>query len=186
VCQGGGLGDQNAFNFHHDRDVHRGRERCRAVCARFTSLAGCTGDRLPITPPSSWIDLLARISLTLVSIAPRDPGAVEIGIGLLVLAGLVSTRLAAVGALLAFATSLVTISFLVTPPEAWVPSLGDAQHSFPYLSGAGRLVLKDVMLLAGGFLLRVQSAKALRASYPLATIADRKSGLSHSDKPVST
>ncbi len=88
-------------------------------------------------------------------------GAVELSIGLLVLAGLFSTRLGAAGAVLAFTTSLVTLSFLFTTPEAWVPALGDAQTGFPFLSGAGRLVLKDVMLLAGGFLLVVGSAKAI-------------------------
>ena len=88
-------------------------------------------------------------------------GTVEISIGLLVLSGLVSTVFGAVGATLAFATSLVTLSFLVTTPEAWVPALGDSAHGFPYLSGAGRLVLKDVMLLAGGFILMVASAKAI-------------------------
>ena len=52
-------------------------------------------------------------------------------------------------------------SFLFTRPEAWVPALDDAETGFPFLSGAGRLVLKDVMLLAGGFLLVVGSAKAI-------------------------
>ena len=88
-------------------------------------------------------------------------GTVEIGIGLLVLSGFVSTWLGAAGAVLAFSTSLVTLSFLFTTPEAWVPALGDAQHGFPFLSGAGRLVLKDVMLLAGGFLLMTASAMAI-------------------------
>ena len=88
-------------------------------------------------------------------------GAVEISIGLLVLAGFVSTWLGAAGAVLAFATSLVTLSFLFTTPEAWVPALGDVASGFPVLSGSGRLVLKDVMLLAGGFLLMVGSAKAI-------------------------
>jgi uncharacterized membrane protein YkgB len=92
-------------------------------------------------------------------------GCVELTIGLLVLAGLASTTLGAFGAVLAFLTSLVTLSFLVTTPEAWVPALGDAEYGFPYLSGAGRLVLKDVMLLAEGFLLMVQSARALRLRY---------------------
>ena len=92
-------------------------------------------------------------------------GSVEIAIGLLVLGGLVSVRFGAVGALLAFLTSCVTLSFLFTTPEAWVPALGDGEHGFPYLSGAGRLVLKDVMLWAGSFLLLVESAKALRLRY---------------------
>ena len=90
-------------------------------------------------------------------------GTVEIAIGLLVASGLFSVRLGAIGDVLAFLTSLVTLSFLATTPEAWVPALGDAQHGFPYLSGAGRLVLKDVMLLAGAFTLLVQSAKLLQA-----------------------
>lgn len=67
--------------------------------------------------------------------------------------------------MLALLTSFVTLSFLVTTPEAWVPALGDAQHGFPYLSGGGRLVVKDVMLLAGGLLIVADSARALRSSY---------------------
>jgi uncharacterized membrane protein YkgB len=94
-------------------------------------------------------------------------GTVEVTTGVLVLAGLLSDSAGAVGAVLAFLTSLVTLSFLATTPEAWVPALGDAQHGFPFLSGAGRLVIKDVMLFAGGFLLMVQSAKALRAKWRL-------------------
>ena len=92
-------------------------------------------------------------------------GSVEIAIGLLVLAGIVSVRLGALGALLAFLTSWVTLSFLFTTPEAWVPALGDGNNGFPYLSGGGRLVLKDVMLWAGCFLLLVDAAKALRLRY---------------------
>ena len=93
-------------------------------------------------------------------------GVVEIGIGILVLAGLVSAELGAIGAVLSFLTACVTLSFLVTTPEAWVPPLGDAEHGFPFLSGAGRLVLKDVMLWAGGFLLMADSARALLRTYP--------------------
>ena len=88
-------------------------------------------------------------------------GALELVIGGLTLAGLVSRRAGLIGAGLAFATPFVTLSFLVTTPEAWVPALGDAQHGFPYLSGAGRLVLKDVALLAGAWLVLVDTASAL-------------------------
>jgi uncharacterized membrane protein YkgB len=86
-------------------------------------------------------------------------GTVESIIGFLVLAGLVSVRLGLAGAVLAFLTPFVTLSFLVTTPEAWVPALGDAQHGFPYLSGAGRLVLKDTVILAGGWLCRRRCAR---------------------------
>jgi uncharacterized membrane protein YkgB len=92
-------------------------------------------------------------------------GIVEILIGLFVLSGIYSVPLGALGALLAFLTSFVTLSFLVTTPEAWVPALGDSNHGFPYLSGAGRLVLKDLMLWAGGLLLMIDSARALRIRY---------------------
>lgn len=91
-------------------------------------------------------------------------GTVEIVIGLLTLAGLVSPRVGLIGAVLAFLTPFVTLSFLVTTPEAWVPALGDAQHGFPFLSGAGRLVLKDVVILAGAWLLIVDTARTLLRS----------------------
>src|ERR1700754_2198109 len=70
-------------------------------------------------------------------------GSVEIIIGLLTLVGLFSRRYGMLGATLAFLTPFVTLSFLITTPEVWVPALGDAQHGFPWLSGAGRLAVKD-------------------------------------------
>jgi uncharacterized membrane protein YkgB len=69
-------------------------------------------------------------------------GVVEVAIGLLVLAGFISVPIGALGALLAFLTPFVTLSFLITTPEVWVPALGGGNHGFPYVSGAGRLVLK--------------------------------------------
>ena len=53
----------------------------------------------------------------------------------------------------------------------WVPALGDAQHGFPYLSGAGRLVLKDVMILAGALLVMADSARAMLEYQPAAVPA---------------
>jgi uncharacterized membrane protein YkgB len=103
----------------------------------------------------------------------RGLGTVELTIGVLVLLNPVSIPLGFLGALLAFLTPFVTLSFLVTTPEAWVPALGDAQHGFPYLSGAGRLVLKDVALLAGGLLVLADSARALRRKLAQAKPVDR-------------
>ncbi|UVK91307.1 reactive chlorine resistance membrane protein RclC [Pseudomonas atacamensis] len=88
-------------------------------------------------------------------------GVVEIVIGLLVLSNPLSRRTGLLGGALAFATPLVTLSFLVTTPEAWVTALGDGQHGFPYLSGAGRLVLKDVLMLAGALPVMADSARQL-------------------------
>jgi reactive chlorine resistance protein C len=95
-------------------------------------------------------------------------GSVEIMIGLLTLIGVASRGLGLLGATLAFLTPFVTLSFLITTPEAWVPALGDAQHGFPYLSGAGRLAVKDVMLLAGGWLIMTDSARSLLEVRPWA------------------
>lgn len=88
-------------------------------------------------------------------------GVVEILIGLLVLSNPISRRVGLVGGALAFCTPLVTLSFLITTPEAWVGALGDAQHGFPYLSGAGRLVLKDTLMLAGSLLVMADSSRQI-------------------------
>jgi uncharacterized membrane protein YkgB len=88
-------------------------------------------------------------------------GIVELLIGLLVLSNPVSRRTGLLGGALAFGTPLVTLSFLITTPEAWVGALGDAQHGFPYLSGGGRLVLKDVLMLAGSLPVMADSARQI-------------------------
>jgi uncharacterized membrane protein YkgB len=104
-------------------------------------------------------------------------GTVEILIGALTLIGLVSRRWGMIGAVLAFLTPFVTLSFLVTTPQAWVSALGDAQHGFPYLSGAGRLVLKDVALMAGAWLVIVDSARAILADRPWTALRHGQSAL---------
>ncbi|GDW48736.1 reactive chlorine species resistance protein RclC [Escherichia coli] len=88
-------------------------------------------------------------------------GVVEVIIALLVLANPVNLWLGLLGGLMAFTTPLVTLSFLITTPEAWVPALGDAHHGFPYLSGAGRLVLKDTLMLAGAVMIMADSAREI-------------------------
>jgi reactive chlorine resistance protein C len=65
--------------------------------------------------------------------------------------------------------SCTTLSFLITTPEAWVPALGDAEHGFPYLSGAGRLIFKDCIMLAAAVVTLADSAKsALRRHWSVA------------------
>lgn len=90
-------------------------------------------------------------------------GVVECLIGLLVLSFPFSKKLGLLGAVLTFVTTLVTLSFLITTPEAWVSPLGDAQHGFPYLSGAGRLVLKDSMMMAGAWIIAADAARGILA-----------------------
>ena len=80
-------------------------------------------------------------------------------------------QVAAVGSLLVFVMSLVTLSFLVTTPEAWVPSLGDATHGFPYLSGAGRLVVKDAIMMGAALVTMADSARAYLQRHPKAEAA---------------
>jgi reactive chlorine resistance protein C len=87
-------------------------------------------------------------------------GTVELTIALLVLLNPVSRKAGFIGGLLSFLTPFVTLSFLVTTPEAWVPTLGDAQHGVPYLSGMGRLILKDTMMMAGSVLIMADSARS--------------------------
>jgi uncharacterized membrane protein YkgB len=79
-------------------------------------------------------------------------GTVEIVIGLLVLAGLFSTTLGALGALLALLTSFVTLSFPVRRRRPGSPRSA-TRACRPCLSGGRWLVLKEVMLWAGGLLL---------------------------------
>jgi uncharacterized membrane protein YkgB len=88
-------------------------------------------------------------------------GTVELLIAFCVLANPLSRKLGLLGGLLSFLTPVVTMSFLLTTPEAWVPALGDAQHGFPYLSGMGRLILKDTIMLAGGVVIMADSAASL-------------------------
>ncbi len=96
-------------------------------------------------------------------------GAVIVGIGIFTLLGIWSPRLGLIGGLLTFIMSLVTLSFLITTPEVYVPDLGGdfptPHHGFPYLSGAGRLVLKDIIMMAGGLIVASDSARRLLSLY---------------------
>jgi uncharacterized membrane protein YkgB len=69
-------------------------------------------------------------------------------------------QVATLGSFLVLVMSFVTLSFLITTPECWVPDLGDAHHGFPYLSGAGRLVLKDAIMMGAALVTMADSARA--------------------------
>ncbi|MEJ5102848.1 DUF417 family protein [Chryseobacterium sp. MYb328] len=90
-------------------------------------------------------------------------GTMIVIIGIVVLLGIWFPKIGAVGGALTFFMSLVTLSFLLTTPEVYVPDLGGdgptIQYGFPYLSGAGRLVLKDIIMMAGGLVLFSDSVK---------------------------
>jgi uncharacterized membrane protein YkgB len=86
-------------------------------------------------------------------------GVLLIGIGLLLLGSAIHPAAGVVGSLLTIVLSLGTLSFLITTPESWVPGLGDADYGFPFLSGRGRLVIKDVIMLAGAVVVLADSAR---------------------------
>jgi reactive chlorine resistance protein C len=69
-------------------------------------------------------------------------------------------QVSAVGSFLVFGMSFVTLTFLITTPECWVPSLGSSEHGFPLLSGAGRLVIKDAIMLGAALVTMADSARA--------------------------
>jgi uncharacterized membrane protein YkgB len=85
-------------------------------------------------------------------------GALIILIGVLIALYPIWPAASAIGSFLAFIMSLVTLSFLITTPETWVPPLGDTEHGFPYLSAAGRLVIKDVIMLGASIATMAQAA----------------------------
>jgi uncharacterized membrane protein YkgB len=86
-------------------------------------------------------------------------GLVIIFIGVLIALHPLLPQVAAVGSFLLILMACTTLSFLVTTPEAWVPALGAPTHGFPYLSGAGRLVVKDVIMLGAAVVTLADSAK---------------------------
>jgi reactive chlorine resistance protein C len=71
-------------------------------------------------------------------------GVVEVATAILIAARPFSPRAAVVGSALAVVIFLTTLSFLVTTPGVWEPSLG----GFPALSGKpGQFLIKDLALL---------------------------------------
>lgn len=92
-------------------------------------------------------------------------GTVIISIGLLTLLGMFNNRLGLIGGLLTAGMAIVTLTFLITTPEVWVPNLGGdlptPNFGFPYLSGAGRLVVKDIIMMAGGLIVASDCANKL-------------------------
>lgn len=90
-------------------------------------------------------------------------GLVIVIIGILTLLGIWFHKIGLIGGLLTFGMSLVTLTFLITTPEVYVPNLGGdfptPHFGFPYLSGAGRLVIKDVIMMAAGLICASDCAK---------------------------
>ena len=75
-------------------------------------------------------------------------------IGILVFLGIFFPKVALIGDTLAIIMTLGTLSF-----EVWVPNLGSGEYGFPLLSGAGRLVIKDIVILASAVTLLSDSSQ---------------------------
>lgn len=92
-------------------------------------------------------------------------GTVIVIIGTLTLLGIWYEKIGLIGGLLTFVMSLVTLTFLITTPDVYVPNLGGdfptTHIGFPYLSGSGRLVLKDLIMMASGLVISSDSARRI-------------------------
>lgn len=86
-------------------------------------------------------------------------GTLIVSIGILVFLGIFSSKAGLIGDTLAIVMTLGTLSFLVTTPEVWVPNLGSGEFGFPLLSGAGRLVVKDIIILSAAVVLLSDSSQ---------------------------
>lgn len=93
-------------------------------------------------------------------------GTFLIIMGISLLVKIVNPTVTFIGAGLVIVMSIGTLSFLVTTPENWVADLGGPDHGFPYLSARGRLVVKDIIMLSGAFVVLVDSAKEILRRKP--------------------
>ena len=88
-------------------------------------------------------------------------GIAIMSFGILTLLGIWFPKVGFVGSGLVIIMTFGTLSFLVTTPEVWVPDLGSGEHGFPLLTGAGRLVIKDVCILAGAVVVLADCAQRI-------------------------
>ena len=86
-------------------------------------------------------------------------GCVILLIGTLIALHWKFPQIAVVGSGLLILMACTTLSFLATTPEAWVPAIGSATHGFPFLSGVGRLIVKDCIMLGAAVVTMADSAK---------------------------
>ncbi len=101
-------------------------------------------------------------------------GAVIVLYGLMISLHPWLPQVATLGSFLVFIMSFVTLSFLITTPECWVPALGDSTHGFPYLSGAGRLVIKDAIMMGAALVTMADSAQLYLRRNPTTTTTNSR------------
>ena len=119
-------------------------------CMKFTSyeahgIAGLIAN----SPFMSWLHTLFGIEG-----GARVVGVLELATAAALIAGALVPVLSALGAAMSTATYVITLTFLITTPGVFVPSLG----GFPAISGdIGQFLLKDLVLLAASLTLLLAS-----------------------------
>jgi uncharacterized membrane protein YkgB len=93
-------------------------------------------------------------------VVARGLGVVIVALGVMIGMHPWVPQVGALGSFLVVLMSFVTLSLLVTTPEAWVPALGAEHHGFPFLAGPGRLVVKDAIMMGGAIVTMADSAQA--------------------------
>ena len=86
-------------------------------------------------------------------------GVVIVALGLMIATHRFLPQIAAVGSAIVILMACTTLSFLVSTPEAWVPAVGNTAHGFPFLSGVGRLIVKDAIMFGAAVTTMADSAK---------------------------
>ena len=116
-----------------------------------------------------WIGGLKFANYEANGIIPFVANSLIMTIGILVFLGLFSPYLGIIGELLCIIMTIGTLTFLITTPETFVHAspealaAGEWANGFPFLSGAGRLVIKDTAILAGAVVLLSESASKILA-----------------------
>ncbi|MBP1841794.1 putative membrane protein YkgB [Rhizobium petrolearium] len=119
-------------------------------CMKFTSyeahgIAGLIAN----SPFMSWLHTLFGIEG-----GARVVGVLELATAAALIAGALVPVLSALGAAMSTATYVITLTFFITTPGVFVPSLG----GFPAISGdIGQFLLKDLVLLAASVTLLLAS-----------------------------
>jgi reactive chlorine resistance protein C len=89
------------------------------------------------SPLLSWVYGVASVPTVAAVI-----GVVEIAVGVLIAIQPFAPRLSAVGGLGAILMFLTTLSFMLSTPGVW-----QSDYGFPFLSGAGQFLVKDLLFL---------------------------------------
>lgn len=85
-------------------------------------------------------------------------GVVLVGLSVLVALYKILPVPSMIASLLIGIMTVGTLSFLLTTPESWVPHLTDKDWGIPFLSGRGRLVIKDIVILGGAIITMSETA----------------------------